>query len=379
MNGGKPQKGQKELRERVLKSGLCTYCGACVNLCPYAVAHQDKVILLDSCDREEGRCYAFCPRTPTDLESLRKKLFDPQDLTPELGAVKEFYLVRSADPEIRSAAQHGGTVTTLVSLALEEGMIDAAVVAAGGKDLLPEGIVLQHRSEVRQYGRSRFVASPNLAAFHQAARGAAQKIGVVATPCQALALAKMRLNPLPAQDSSTAKLRLVIGLFCGWALSWRRLKPLLQEKFGLDSIIGLDIPPSKHHSMEVYTRKGVVELNLDEILPCVREACQVCFDMTAEFSDLSVGSARLPEGWEVARGWNQLIVRTPIGQALLERARHRGLLEFREVPQGNLERLKKASLNKKRNAIRNLTERSGNPRDWIYLDVHDPVLSHLGS
>ncbi len=378
MNAGKRKRGQKELREEVLNTGLCTHCGACVNLCPYAVAHRDKVILLDSCDREEGRCYAFCPRTPTDLESLRRKLFDPRDLTPELGSLKGFYLVRSADPEIRAAAQHGGTVTTLVSLALEEGMIDAAVLADGGKDLLPEGIVLQNRSEIRKYGRSRFVASPNLAAFHQAARGAAQKIGVVATPCQALALAKMRLNSLPIQDSSSDKLQLVIGLFCGWAFSWRRLKPLLEAKFGLHSIIGLDIPPSQHHSMEVHTRKGIVEMNLEEVLSCVREACQYCFDMTAEFSDLSVGSARLPEGWEVARGWNQLIVRTATGQALLDRARNRGLLEFREMPPGNLERLKKASWNKKQTAVKNLIDRSGTPKDWIYLDVNDPVMGPLG-
>jgi len=73
--------------------------------------------------------------------------------------------------------------------------------------------------------------------------------------------------------------------------------------------------------------------------------------MTAEFSDLSVGSARLPEGWETARGWNQVIVRTEVGRDLMELARRRGVLEFKEVPVGNLERLKAASMNKKRAAV----------------------------
>jgi coenzyme F420 hydrogenase subunit beta len=72
--------------------------------------------------------------------------------------------------------------------------------------------------------------------------------------------------------------------------------------------------------------------------------------MTAEFSDLSVGSARLPEGWETARFWNQVIVRTKRGSDLLDLARRKGVLEFREVPAGNLEKLKAASLNKKRTA-----------------------------
>jgi coenzyme F420 hydrogenase subunit beta len=99
--------------------------------------------------------------------------------------------------------------------------------------------------------------------------------------------------------------------------------------------------------------------------------------MTAEFSDLSVGSARVPEGWEAARGWNQVIVRTPAGQDLMDRAKARGLLEFREMPEGNLERLKRASVNKKRTALQNLARMSGNPRDLLYLDFQDPVLRNL--
>ncbi len=129
--------GQKELKEKVLDAGLCTHCGACVNLCPYAACHKDNTIIMDACNREEGRCYAFCPRTPTDWEALQQSLFDPADLTPELGSFKGFYITRATDPEVRNSAQHGGTVTALVSLALREGIIDAAVLAEEGANLLP--------------------------------------------------------------------------------------------------------------------------------------------------------------------------------------------------------------------------------------------------
>jgi len=70
-------------------------------------------------------------------------------------------------------------------------------------------------------------------------------------------------------------------------------------------------------------------------------------------------------------------VRTPVGQNLLDRARSRGLLEFREIPEGNLERLKRASRNKKRTALQNLAEMSGNSRDLLYLDGQDPVLRDI--
>ena len=376
MEMNKRMLGQKELQERVIGTGLCTNCGACVNLCPYLVSYKDHTIILDSCGREEGRCYAFCPRTLTDLEALRRR-YEPREFTPELGPFKGFYLARAVDPEVRKSSQHGGTITALVSLALEEGFIDTAVLAEEGEKFLPQGIAVTRVADVQKRGKSRFVVSPNLAAFHHAAKGFARKIGVVATPCQALALAKMQSKPYPAKDSGIEKLRLVVGLFCGWALSWRELKDLLEKKFGKGAVLGMDIPPSKHNSMEIHTPAGIVEIPLSEVTPSVRKSCRYCWDMTAEFSDLSVGSARIPEGWEVARGWNQVIVRTPAGQDLLNRARARGLLEFRDMPDGNLERLKKASLNKKRAALQNLVQMSGNPEDLLYLDSQDPVFRAL--
>jgi hypothetical protein len=71
------------------------------------------------------------------------------------------------------------------------------------------------------------------------------------------------------------------------------------------------------------------------------------------------------------------IVRTQMGQELNEHARAKGLLEFRDVPENNLETLKKVSMNKKRMAIKNLTEKSGSPHDLSFLNRNDPVFSSL--
>jgi coenzyme F420 hydrogenase subunit beta len=119
----------------------------------------------------------------------------------------------------------------------------------------------------------------------------------------------------------------------------------------VDTITGMDIPPSQYHSLEVLTKGGPVGISLDLVEKCVRSSCRSCHDLTSEFSDISVGSARLPEGWKEAKSWNQVIVRTKKGQNLIEIAREKGILEFRDVPEGNLERLKKASLNKKEKAM----------------------------
>ena len=78
---------QDLLKKDVLESGLCTGCGACVGLCPYQVIYHDRTVQLHRCDLDEGKCYAFCQRTAVDLSTVRKKLFDIADLTPEIGAV----------------------------------------------------------------------------------------------------------------------------------------------------------------------------------------------------------------------------------------------------------------------------------------------------
>jgi len=350
--------GQKELEEQVLRAGLCTGCGACVNLCPYQTIFHDRTVTLHSCDLDQGRCYACCPRTPADLDDLRQKLYEETDCTTELGAVKGFFIARAADDGIRQRTQHGGTVTTLVTLAFREGLIDAAVLAGEGEGLLPRSVTITDAEVAAKMGKSRFVVSPTVAEFNRICRGDAAKIGVVATPCQAVALAKMRTQPVSEVENGIEKLYLVVGLFCGWALSWQKLAALLKKKTDLARVTGMDIPPSRYHTLEVYTTEETIRVPLDEIDPCVREACRTCGDMTAEFSDLSVGSARLPEGWETARSWNQVIVRTERGMDLMELARRSGVLEFRAAPPGNLEKLKAASLGKKRAAASRLAGKS---------------------
>jgi coenzyme F420 hydrogenase subunit beta len=261
-------------------------------------------------------------------------------------------------------------------LALKEGIIDAAIVAEAETEYLPHGVMVKNPADVSKRAKSKFVVSPTVAKFNEVAKREPGNIGVVATPCQALALAKMRLKPVPEKDNNIDKLRLVIGLFCGWALSWEHLKQVLAGKLKSKevAVLGMDIPPSQYHCMEVYTNEGTVSISLDEILPCVRASCDYCFDMTAEFSDISVGSARSEKGWEDAKGWNQVVVRTDAGQALLDLARSKGVLEFRDVPKANLEKLKKASMNKKSHAVKKLIELSGSSENLIYLDSNDPVM-----
>ena len=376
MDDSSGKMGQAELRKKVLDTELCTGCGACIGLCPYQATYRDQTIQLHQCDLNTGMCYAFCPRTPSDLDSLRKSFFDPLEATPEIGPVRAFYICRAADEGNRSRAQHGGTVTALISLALQEGFIDSAVVSENAEGFRQQSVTISDPAEVGKRGKSKLIVSHTVGEFNRISRGGSGKIGVVATPCQAFALAKMRLKPVEAKDNNIDKLQLVIGLFCGWALDWRKFTELLKNKTNLNEVTGMDIPPGKK-TVEIYTKNETISLTGEEIDPCIRPACRYCVDTTAEFSDISVGSARLPESWSETRSWNQLIVRTSRGQKLLDLARRQGILVFREVPEGNLDELKKAAWEKKKLSLRRLIEKSGSEDNLLYLDHRDPVISRL--
>lgn len=360
------------LKKHVLDEGLCTGCGACVNLCPYQVIHHDRTVQLHTCDLESGTCYKFCPRTLTDLTALRKILFKSADLTSEIGAVKGYYFSRALDPQLRAVAQHGATVTALMELALAEGFIDSVVVSSRNRELMQEGTVVKSTDAIRKNAGSTFTVSPAVAAFNQLVTRETGKVGVVATPCQALALAKMKL--LKEDNPRIGQLQLVVGLYCGWTLSVEKYANLLSEKnIALESITGMDIPAGKN-ILEIYTNDGKKTLTFDEAEDCIREACLYCMDSTAEYADISVGSARFQGNWEDVRKWNQLIVRTETGRELVDLAVKKGILEVREVPQEHLNELKAAAANKKINALKNIIRKSGSVKNLLYLDDRDPVV-----
>ena len=351
---------------------MCTGCGACVGLCPYQVIYHDRTVQLHNCDLEDGKCYAFCPRTATDLAALRELLFEQDDLTPEIGAVKGYYFSQAVDPELRKIAQHGATVTALMELALAEGLIDSAIVSSRNQEFMQNGVIVNDREALRKNAGSKFTVSPTIAAFNQLVTEDKGNIGVVATPCQALALAKMKL--VKEDNPKIDQLKLVVGLYCGWTLSAEKYTKLLLEKnIDLESITGMDIPAGKN-ILELYTNDGAKSIPFDEVQDCIREACHYCMDSTAEYADVSVGSARFAGNWEEVRQWNQLIVRTEKGKELVDLAVKRGVLEVREAPAESLKELKDAAVKKKKEALKNIIRKSGSVKNLLYLDSRDPVV-----
>ncbi|MCJ7683961.1 MAG: Coenzyme F420 hydrogenase/dehydrogenase, beta subunit C-terminal domain [Desulfobacteraceae bacterium] len=337
-------RGQKELQGLVLDTNLCTGCGACMGLCPYFRSYKGKTVTLFPCTLTQGRCFAYCPKVEVDLDNLSEKFFGrPYDGSP-LGSYQTVMISRAHNEVGGAAFQAGGTVSAIIYFALKKGYLDGAVLT-DRDGLLPVPRFITNPDEVFSCASSKYSATPTLSALNQGIRDGFTQIGVVATPCQVLSTLLMRSNPLD-DKTFVDPTGLVIGLFCTWALDFRPFEKFVSDRVDIKSITKVDIPPPPSDLMEIYLGGDQkIEIPLEEIRQLVPEGCSYCPDMTAEFSDISVG---VLEGHP---DMNTLIIRTERGREIVEEAIKEGYLVVADIPKKNLEHLQSAAGNKKRRAV----------------------------
>lgn len=359
-------KGWKNLFTEVIEAGLCTLCGACSGFCPYLTYYKGRIVVLDNCDRvSDTQCYEYCPRTFTDLDALSQTVFgSPYSIQP-VGQAKVVAIARSGDPKIRAKAQYGGIVTAVLSFALKKGLIDRALLARTMPDKTPQPFLARSMEDLVQCTGSNYMACPVLYGYNHFSKtgvGGDCRLAVVATPCQVLAITKMKHKP-PQNGRDINNIKLVIGLFCTWALAPNRFHRFLGENVKLNAVTKFDVPPPPANRFDIHTNSGVISLSLGQVRQFTMPACAYCTDMTSEFADISVGAA---EGVE---GWNTVIVRTTVGEELWQGMISEGKVEMAELPPHNFDHLKEAALLKKQRALNELRKRSGDPDNLLYLGV----------
>ena len=364
-------KACEELDTKVIKTGLCTLCGACVGNCPYLAAYEGRVLLKDICDLPQGRCQAACPRISLDLDELNEVVFGGPYPEDGLGTARHVVMARTTDSKIRARAQDAGAVTALMKFAMEEGFINSAILTSFEDKSWPRGIVASNDEQILKCSGSSYLAAPTIESFNQIIQNPNhQSIGFIGTPCQVMALVKMRTAP-PEISQNLDKLKLIVGLFCTWALAYPDFERFLEKKIS-DPVVRYEVPPHPANVLSAYTDKERFSFSIDEVLPFVRPACRFCLDLTAEFADLSVGGGR----GEVLN-WNTVIVRTEKGMRLLDSAMQKGVIETAPIPEGNLSRLKAAACNKKKRAIENIIQRTGSTDDLLYLKGRPGIVKRL--
>ena len=354
--------GGLNLKSEVLNSSICTLCGACLDFCPYLMNKEDHLVMRFDCNVNEGRCYKVCPRTYTDWQQIKNKLFNDSYETLEIGTYVEIYKVKSI--KRIDQQQDGGTVSTLLKTAIENNLADASLLTGHNNEIDPLPIIGEGIEAIYNSAGSKFLATPSLRKLINAQQEGIEKLAIVGRPCQLQALRKMQYSDVEVKMPSKI---ISIGLFCMWSLSWS-FKDLLQEELPGEKILSLAIP---QQGMEVKTDKGIKNIDINKVKDYVRPACNYCWDMTSELADISVGA------FEPEKGWNTVIIRTDSGKQLLNLAQEKGYLEVLEYPNDVLEALKQASINKKLRCIKVLQDVFNNGAIKAFIDLENPYYKEL--
>src|SRR5262245_26156074 len=121
------------LVSEVVNKGICMYCGACIASCPIDIlfhSEKEEPIMRGTCAACQV-CYYSCPRIELPLSEIEQRIFG-RPRTPDeaiLGIHIGTYSVRAKDPQIMAKAQDGGATTAFLLYALDQKLIDYAVVS----------------------------------------------------------------------------------------------------------------------------------------------------------------------------------------------------------------------------------------------------------
>ncbi len=310
----------------IFESKVCSGCGLCAGICPVNCLKLNNgfgYIDEEKCIRC-GLCYYSCPRTflPIDLLNMSQSSTDTFQNYSNVGYYLEIYSAKTKIPQIADVCQDGGVSSTCLYHLFDRGIINIAFGAKmSNTPWRPETTVLQSKDDIVATAGTKYVNNANLRELYQL-NNSDSAIAIVGVPCQMQALTKAELYNIGFPFLSQLKYK--IGIFCMESFSYPSvLKICEQLNVDVKDVKKMNINKGKFF---VYDNQGEeFSIPIKEISHLAREDCELCFDLTSEAADLSVGSIGSPSGW------NTVIIRTPKGKELFEELIERDLIETKPI------------------------------------------------
>ena len=336
MSAEKPQ--WTELFEEVVTGGLCTGCAGCVIACPHDVLDYDdkngvyKPFHLDidgdasNCTHgEKGctMCTRACPRFRSWEEEIDEKRYGRVRTDDEVAGVSlDIVLARATDPDLAAAGQDGGFVSALLAFALENDVIDGALVSAFDHEQGPwqtKPALVTDRAGVLETAGSRYTYCANTLAYSDAVEAKLERLALVGMGCQASAPGAMQARKA---GKVARRLGLTIGLLCSKTFDDAIFEELFEAKYNVkrEDIVKMNIKGV----FQLWLKDGsFVEVPLKECHAFTREGCKSCPDFAAEHADISTG------GIGESNDWTLTIIRTEQGRELFDKMVAAGAVEVR--------------------------------------------------
>lgn len=316
---------EESLLENVVLKEMCAGCGACILVCPFACFEyfEEKPSLVKKCEIC-GICPKVCPRYDFSQQALEKLVFERERKPEEeFGVYRRLVVAQATDNNFLRSCQDGGVVSALLTFALNNGIIDAAVVSATSREkpLFPIPRLASTPPEVLECAGTRYTYSPNLLALQEAVKLKKKSLAFVGTPCQIQAVRQVEAVPLKKYSSM---LKFTIGLMCTEAFTYEGLiQKHIQGKLGVnpEEIKKINIKGK----VLVSTKSGEVKtIPLAEAKQYTRKGCVPCTDFSAELADISTGGLGLSD-------WTFTVIRTQKGEEIIDSAKKAGVLRTRPV------------------------------------------------
>ena len=310
----------------IFETKNCSGCGLCVGICPVnCIDVYNGIGNIDDlkCIRC-GLCYYLCPRTYLPIRVLNMTQAGASQIKKysKVGHYLEAYSARTKIDEIAKSCQDGGVTSTCLHYLFDANAIDIALGAKMSKiPWRPEPIVLEKKEDVLLTTGTKYVNNPNLKSLSELNKKKAN-LAVVGVPCMMQALLKSNIYNIKIPALNQIKYR--IGIFCMESFSYESLLKICELlNVDVNDVKKTDINKGKFF---VYTTSNdELTLPIKEIGHLAREDCEVCFDLTSESADISIGSIGSPSGW------NTVLIRTEVGKELYNKLIEKDLIESKQL------------------------------------------------
>jgi coenzyme F420-reducing hydrogenase beta subunit len=340
--------------QKIMSSGLCIGCGSCVAQAGFKMTFDAygqykpaaPAAWLHTPSAQFERTCPFSPAAENEDQLAADHFPLSQCQDPLLGRFQSAYVGYVAEENFREWGSSGGMVTWVATELLRQGLVDG--VAHVKPTLNPEAEkrffsyqISRTEEDVRTGAKSRYYPV-ELSEIIATIRAVPGRYAVVGIPCFIKAIQLLR-----AEDALLRqRIVFTLGLFCGHMKSARMVESFAwQMGVALDEVERVDYRlknpdrPANWYTAHLTLKNG--QTAWQDWWHLVdgdwgagffqNSACNFCDDVVAETADIAFGDAWLEPYSSDGRGTNVVIVRSPILQELVEKARHEGRLQLEPV------------------------------------------------
>lgn len=306
----KIEKSSQDLENEVIYGGLCIHCGCCNAFCPHMDFNKETGLayVVDECAETVGLCYNACPRSFLPISEIEQKLFGQTRVDLEVGVYKDIIQVKSKNKD--------KILYNLVLAAFESGVTKHFVLGEPKSQKPPVSfpVVVDNANDAKKYipEKTMDMAGPLVTGIGQAYLDRKRDIGILGNPCHLQGLAKILTSDF---NTGAERTTLKIAFAC--------------------------------------SSGGMT-------------GCKYCTDFTGEFSDISYSPWGAPKG----SGEAFLIIRTDIGQKVVDHAIKNKLIEITSK-EPDLSEMKKFLNRKRRKNFINLLGKDLITAKYLQLNVDE--------